>query len=190
MKSKLITVIILSFLYNGYSQQTDNSVNKHLLKGNLLFFPSLVYELGVTKSSAFKAEIGTSLTLFERFNETKIGVFPKLETQYKFYYNLNKRADKNRLINGNSANFIALVGIYQGEEDLIGDSERVSKFLFLGPAWGLQRTYKSGFSFLVELGFGYDFGYKEGNDNNGRPFPIIGLELGWILFKTKKFNNE
>ncbi len=182
MKGNILAIFLILVSWNNYSQTTNN-VNKHLLKGNLLFTPSLSYEFGIHKSSTVKLEIGTSLTIFEKFNKTSVGFFPKVETQYKYYYNLKKRHNKGKNTQNNSANFIAMLGIFHDEKNIIGQDDRVSDVILIGPAWGIQRSYKGGLSLLVEIGFGYDFGYEEINDTNGRPFPIIGFELGWVIFK-------
>jgi len=183
MKHILIFLLFACTFAFGQTNDTNEvSVSTHLLKGNLLFAPSITYEYGITRTSTAKAEIGTSLTLFEYFGETRVGFFSKFETQYKYYYNLSKRALKGKEIKNNSGNFIALDIIYNGEKDFFSSAERISELLLIGPVWGIQRSYESGFSFLFEIGLGYDFMYAGNKDQNGRPFPILGFEIGWILF--------
>ncbi|MBP2830801.1 hypothetical protein J8281_01260 [Aquimarina sp. U1-2] len=181
MRYSTILVFILIFSEVTAQQQTQiqPSLENHLLKGSLLFFPSISYEGKIAKDHAYKLEVGTSPTLFQFFDQFRLGVFLKLEAQYKYYYNLKRRASKGKMTNGNSGNFINLMFQYNDDQDLFGGTERLEDTYFVGPAWGFQRTYPSGFNFLVELGIGY----QHTVDDGGRPLPIIGFELGWVLFK-------
>lgn len=114
----------------------------------------------------------------------RLPFFKKYEVQGKYYYNLKKRVSKGKSVSGNSGNFVAAVYNYQNKEDLFSEVSRSTDFSTLGGVWGFQRSYNSGLSLLFEIGFGYDFAYRSnGRDTNGRPFPLIGFELGWVIFK-------
>lgn len=175
---KYLLYLLLScnaFLYS----QTE----KHLIKANLLFTPSLTYEIGLNDNFTAKGEVGTSLTGFDNSTDTFIGVFPKFELQGKYYYNFENRVKKGKNTANNSANFLALVYHYSGKSSFINDNDRLTDFSLLGGVWGFQRTYGKSFSILFEIGAGYDFAYRDYNTFNGRPFPVIGFELGWVVFK-------
>ena len=98
--------------------------------------------------------------------------------QYRYYYNLEKRLQKEKNIGNNSANYIALSGAVQIGKPIIGDLEyNEGYFGVIGPVWGLQRYYGSGFKLDLNLGAGYGF-----NESGSSFFsPIIGLRLGWRL---------
>lgn len=175
--------LLMSTVFS-FGQSDTPSIQKGLLKGNLLFAPSFTYELGITKNLALKAEAGVSLTVFDNFGDTSVAFFPKFEGQFKHYYNLKRRIEKGKNITGNSGSFIAAVYNFQDSQSIFSDVNRNTDFSTLGGVWGFQRSYDSGLSLLFEIGFGYDFTYRSNaRDTNGRPFPLIGFELGWVLFK-------
>lgn len=162
----------------------DALLEKGMVKANLLFAPSINYEYNVYDNFTLKAEAGITPTYFDIFGNNKIAIFQKYEVQGKYYYNLKKRILKGKSVTGNSGNFVAAVYNYQNKEALFSEVSRFTDFSTLGGVWGFQRSYNSGLSLLFEIGFGYDFAYRSnGRDTNGRPFPLIGFELGWVIFK-------
>lgn len=166
------------------AQQSPGSLEKGMFKGNLLFTPSLNYEYNVYNDFTLKAEAGVTFTIFDTFGTTNVGFFQKYEVQGKYYYNLKRRTLKNKPTSGNSGGFVAAVYNYQNREALFSEVSRSTDFSTLGGVWGFQRSYDSGLSLLLEVGFGYDFAFRSNaRDTNGRPFPLIGFELGWILFR-------
>ncbi|GAA4274312.1 hypothetical protein GCM10022258_36080 [Aquimarina gracilis] len=46
----------------------------------------------------------------------------------------------------------------------------------IGPVWGFQRTYNSGFNLGLELGVGYAF-----DSNDEFVAPIVNFRLGWAF---------
>ena len=107
-------------------------------------------------------------------------VFPNLQAQYRFFYNLNKRMEKGKKVSENSGNYITALADITGGNALLGDLvSRANYAVFVGPAWGLQRVYNSGFKLNLNLGAGIGF-----NDLGDSYFsPLIGLQLGWLILK-------
>lgn len=71
---------------------------------------------------------------------------------------------------------------FQDRNAIFNNIKRTTTFSHLGGVWGFQKSYNSGLSLLFEAGLGYDFGYVSNNNPRGRPFPLLGFELGWVLF--------
>lgn len=169
---------LLSLSMNQAYSQSNNNIQKNLLKGNLLWAPSVNYERALTDAFVAKVEAGVSFTVFDNFGVTSLGFFPKFEGQLKYYYNFDRRLTKNKSISRNSGGFVAVGYQFQDDKALFNEVQRVSDFSHLGALWGFQKTYDYGLSLLFEAGFGYDFAYElNSRDSNGRPFPLIGFEL-------------
>lgn len=179
---------LLSFLFvistTAYTQGNTQTfgVEENLFKANLLFIPSVVYERAIRGNFVAKAELGVSLTIFDNFGDTSVGIFPKVEGQLKYYYNLKRRFNKGKNISNNSGSFVATAYQFQDRNAIFNNIKRSSNFSYLGGVWGFQKSYNSGLSLLFEVGLGYDFGYVSNNNPRGRPFPLLGFELGWVLF--------
>lgn len=135
--------------------------------------------MGLTNATTLDLRLGTGFSYFENsyFGED-FGIYPIFNVQYRYYYNLGKRFDKGKNISDNSANYVALSGIVQSGKPIIGNIEyNADYFGVIGPVWGLQRYYNSGFKLDLNLGAGYGF------DELGDSYfsPIIGIRLGWLL---------
>jgi hypothetical protein len=164
----------LSFSVNIFSQgiRTANQLSLNLLS------PSVEYEIAVSNRSTIDADLGLGFTYHKALGESSYGIYPGFELQYRYYYNFEKRYDKGRKTSENSANYLAGVGSVTGGKPIFGDLEYESDYgVFIGPAWGLQRVYSSGFKLNLNLGFGYGL-----NDiGDGYFSPLFGLQLGWLI---------
>lgn len=178
MKKLLFVVLVLiGFSANAQSQ---TNVEKKLYSVNFLL-PGLEYEMGLSNNTTLDLRAGTGFGISGGSNrDTEFGIFLNAHTQYRYYYNFNKRLRKDKNIDNNSANYIALNGSIDFGDPIIGDLQLSSDYGgVIGPVWGLQRYYRSGFKLDLNLGAGYGF-----NNLGGSYFsPIIGLRLGWKLGK-------
>lgn len=160
------------------SAQDNPGVEKGLLSVNILT-PGLEYELGIGENTTLDLRAGSGFAYRENsFGEEGFGVYPIFSLQYRYYYNLKRRSEKGKRIDNNSANYIALSGIVQAGKPIIGNLEYTSDYFgVVGPVWGLQRFYGSGFKLDLNLGAGYGF------DGLGDSYfsPIISIRLGWLL---------
>ncbi|HSP12717.1 MAG TPA: hypothetical protein VLO29_09340, partial [Salegentibacter sp.] len=154
------------------------SVEDGLLSLNILA-PGLEYEYGLTNSTTLDLRAGTGFAYWKSsyFGED-FGVYPLFNVQYRSYYNLQKRLEKGRNISNNSANYLALSGVIQSGKPIIGNLEyNEAYFGVIGPVWGLQRYYGSGFKLDLNLGAGYGF-----NDSGTSYLTLMGgIKLGWRL---------
>ncbi len=171
--------MIFTFLANSQTAK----VEKGQLKLNFLA-PAIEYEAGLTNKTSVTFEVGTGFIFAAGSNrDTEISFFPYFESQYKYYYNFDKRAKKGKRTANNSANYISFLATLQSNKPLFKNNKYNDQAIFVaGPTWGFQRTYKKGFRFSLDLGVGYAF---ETLRNEGAITPLIDIELGWVLNRKK-----
>lgn len=172
---KQIFIIFSLFLsLAGFSQTSTNSQ----FSLNILA-PSAEYELAVSNNSTIDMNLGVGFAYHNsNYFGSSYGFYPGFEGQYRYYYNFEKRADKGKKTSENSANYIAGVASITGGKPIIGNLEYENDYGGLvGPAWGLQRVYNSGFKLNLNLGLGLGF-----NDSGDTYFtPLFGFQLGWLV---------
>jgi hypothetical protein len=178
MKERLLFSFCLFSFLTINAQQDQASVEDGLFSVNILT-PGLEYEYRLTNSTTLDARVGTGFAYWKNtyFGED-FGIYPIFSIQYRHYYNLEKRVTKEKNISNNSANYIALSGTIESGKPIIGGLEyNEAYFGTIGPVWGLQRYYGSGFKLDLNLGAGYGF------NESGESFLslLIGFRLGWLL---------
>ena len=176
MKKPLLLLAL--FVSLGVCSQETTTNSQFSLN---LLAPSAEYELAVADRSTIDMNLGVGFAYHNSsYGGEAFGLYPGIETQYRYYYNFDKRADKGKKTSENSANYIAGVASITSGKPIIGDLEYTDDFAgFVGPAWGLQRVYNSGFKLNLNLGLG--MGFNEGGDTYFTP--LFGLQLGWKLGK-------
>ena len=178
MKKVLLCVTVILFYSNSFAQETSPQTNSQF-SANLLM-PSLEYELSTGTNSTIDLLLGAGFAYRKTNGKSDYAVFPSFQAQYRYYYNLNKRLEKGKKVSENSGNYItALAQFTSGKPILGGLTSKADYGIVIGPAWGLQRVYNSGFKLNLNLGAGYAF-----NDIGDSYFtPLIGLQLGWLIAK-------
>lgn len=174
MKRLLFSILFLSTLISFSQERTTNSQ----FSLNLLA-PSAEYELAVSDNSTLDMNLGIGFAYHKSsYSGEAFGIFPGFEAQYRYYYNFEKRADKGKKTSENSGNYIAGVASITGGKPIIGDLEYANEYGgFVGPTWGLQRIYNSGFKLNLNLGIG--MGFNDAGDTYLTP--LFGLQLGWLV---------
>lgn len=104
---------------------------------------------------SLRTEVGVNFGLIggEIHNGTTLISAPSLSIEPRWYYNIMKRAAKNKIITKNSANFLT-VGI------TFFPSVNTSKYnvasqVTLIPKWGIKRTIGHHFTYEAGIGLGY-----------------------------------
>lgn len=184
---KIIIIIVLMLINRGYSQKINN-VEKGVLKLSILT-PSIEYELGLTKKTTLNFSIGTSLNIEKHdsiYNDKVFfGLTPVFGTQYRYYYNLDRRLKKGKNIGNNSGNYFSLLGKYELGDAIIGKIKRNhSNSFFVGTLYGVQRSYRNKMFFNVEGGIGLQK-YDDNNDYIDTAI-LINMKFGWMFNKKKK----
>ena len=176
---KKLLLLAFGLFCFSLSAQKIAKVEDNLLSINILT-PGLEYEIGVSDASTVDLRAGTGFAYHKNWYTEGFGIYPIFNLQYRYYYNLAKRLEKEKRIGHNSANYVALSGLVQSGKPVIGDLEYTADYFgVIGPVWGLQRYYGSGFKLDLNLGLGYGF-----NDHDSSYLSsLISIRLGWLLGK-------
>ena len=159
-----------------------------MFKVNFLV-PGIEYEHGVSENSTLSLGVGTGIVYINDSFNDGVGFYPFAQGKYKYYYNFDRRQNKGKNTAGNTGNYVSLVGFFQSGEKIFGGLDREYSDTFgVGPVYGLQRTYNSGFNWSFEAGIMYAsvkdaptwFG---GSYDYGTVFPWVGFTIGWVLGK-------
>ena len=178
MKKYFLPPFFLLFGFFSFAQ--NNSWFTESQFSATILLPGLEYEAPVSGNSTASLRLGTGFGYASgMFKETEFGVFLNLRGQYRYFYNFQKRLEKEKNINNNSANYFGLHAAFSNDDPIIGDMESAADYSgIIGPVWGIQRVHDSGFKFNIFFGGGYAF-----NDIGGSALsPIVGLSMGWIIF--------
>ena len=179
MKNLLLSVTFILFSLHSFGQETSPQTNKQF-SINLLM-PSLEWEVSLSQNSTIDLLAGTGFGYAKTLDsDSQFGIFPAFQSQYRYYYNLEKRSRKGKKNSENSGNYLAAVGMVQSANPIIGDMDLIGDYgVLIGPAWGLQRVYNSNFKLNLNLGAGYGF------NDIGESYiaHFIGFQLGWLIAK-------
>ncbi len=174
---KKITVIFLLFSSIFYAQET-NLVKDNMFKINILN-PGVSFEKGISKNTTIVLEANLSFGFNISNNKTTVLTSPYLKTQYRYYYNLQKRLDNNKDIANNSGNYLAFNASYYFNP--IGNDVFISNLdgTTIGGVWGFQKTYKSKINFNANTGIGYNVS----NNKKNAVVPILNFTIGYVIGK-------
>ena len=133
---------------------------------------------------ALRAELGLDAGIWENnyTDESGLAFIPVIILEPRFYYNLNKRLNKGKRIDGNSGNFISLKTIYYPDLFVIGTNEDLnleSDFMII-PTWGIRRNIGKHFNYEAGFGIGY-IHYREEyySDNKSDVAVNIHARIGY-----------
>jgi len=167
-------VFVLLFLLNanaGFSQnEAAASVEKSVFGIQIGLLGVWVHnELKLSNQIALRSEIGVG-------GVNSAHIEPLIALEPRRYYNLNRRADKDRRIDGNSGNYISLRASYRFF-DISEVENNDQDYLLLTPTWGIRRNIGNHFNYEAGLGLGLAF-----RNENGREIgytSIFNLKIGY-----------
>ncbi|MCR9264497.1 MAG: hypothetical protein NXH86_10085 [Flavobacteriaceae bacterium] len=175
----IASLLFVVFFGNLVVAQSTKYTEDHQLTLNFLL-PGVVYEYGVSNNSSLAAEATIGFAYREStFFDSGIGIYPIGRIQYRYYYNFDRRLNKEKRIEGNTGNYIAPTFAIQGGKAVIGDLDYVSDFFGgVGVVYGLQRTGQKGLQFRFEVGPALFF-----DEFDTGPGMLMALKLGWVIPK-------
>ena len=184
MKKNLLILVFGLLTTLNYAQENIDIKTEKIWRVNFLN-PAIELEIPTGEYSTFSSALGIGYG--GGYPDLTFGgsgfiyiISPFVDLQQKWFYNLNKRNEKNRNIENNSGNFVSFRLITRGNS-IAENVNRTSDFDFaFGPTWGIQRKYGKNFHLLFDVGPQY---YIDTN-GNGNIWPImLQLNLGFDLKK-------
>lgn len=186
-KKLLFPFLLFIFFVNPVSGQRIQekgvgiiNLERHQFTINLLG-PGFRYELGLFRN----VSISTSFTPGMASYEEGYTFGMAWHTRIRYYHNFVNRLDINKNIVGNSADYLAPARtVFWGPLQIAQDLRPNTDFAlaFYGGVYGIQRTYRKGFNFNAEVGFGY---YRGDGVIDGYG-PLVNFTFGWVATKRKK----
>lgn len=145
-------------------------------------------ETKLSNTIALRTEIGFDFgiwetTFYDNYNQFFL-LTPVFVLEPRLYYNLNKRLNKNKNIDKNSGNFIAIKTSYHPDWFIVGKDENiaiVSDFSII-PTWGIRRNIGKYFNYETGIGVGYShtFAQKAGYSKNKSEIEMnMHLRIGY-----------
>jgi len=148
-------------------------------------------EFRMSNELAFRSEIGLDGGIFggSYYEGTGFFLIPLLAIEPRWYYNMNKRASKEKRTDGNSANFLSLRIAYHPNWFMISNQDvDVVSDISIIPSWGLRRNLGQHFNFETGAGIGYVYYFAKNagySENEGEVTINILFKIGY-KFKPKK----
>ena len=139
-------------------------------------------EARLTDKIALRSEISFYSHIWggDMYSEKGFVIFPLLAIQPKFYYNINKLAEKNRNTKNNSANYFGLKVRFAPDLFVISNDENVHIYnqIHFIPTYGIRRNFgnKFNYEFNIGLGYGTTIGYTY---NSKSAILDLGFKIGY-----------
>jgi hypothetical protein len=163
-----------------------------------IFDPGISYEKRIARLHTIsgRAELNTSIELgySDAIGKTSRVYFdPGLVVNYRYYYNLTRRFNKERNTLHNNGNFFGVMAATHVTKQPLSNNYYEDKRRLYNTVlaiWGLQRNYGKRFSLEFTTGFGYGFakstfaGDITGQKTNvGEALLLVDINLGFWLNK-------
>lgn len=162
--------------------QEKASLEKSLTGVQVGFFGANVYnETRLSENIALRSEISLYPSIWggDLYSKTGFALTPAISVSPKWYYNLQKRADKGKSTTNNSGNYWSAKLEYIPDWFVISNTKdiRVNPTLALIPNWGIRRNFAQNFNYELRLGLGAGKILKEGY--NLQVMPEISFKIGY-----------
>lgn len=160
MKKIILTLAFLGIGFVAISQNTSVEKSTYGIQTGFLglWFHN---ESKLSNQIALRSELGLDTGIWGGTYYDKVGFLlaPVITLEPRWYYNLNKRVEKDRRIDGNSGNFISLKTSYHPDWFVISnyDNIRVISDISIMPTWGIRRNVGRHFNYETGVGIGYVF---------------------------------
>jgi len=164
MKKKLAIIIFSTFLGSISTVYAQDASVEDTVEGIQIGLLGVWVhgEKGVSKSIVIRGEAGLDFGALINSVSDDISGFiavPVLTIEPRWYYNLNKRQEKSRRIDGNSGNFLSVKNSFHPDIVLFAQEDNISFIsdLSIIPTWGIRRSIGDHFNFETGIGLGYVF---------------------------------
>ena len=178
-------ILFFSFLlisFSNFAQTEPQPTIEDLGKINVgLHGVEFSYEFPLSNKFLWENSLGVGMGSRVKMNKTYYTFIlnnptPYLKSELKYVYNTKKRLEKNKKVDLNSGNYIALQSKYSfGDKDYFD----LNKTLLTEIHWGIQRPLGKKFTFNTHVGVGF---LKDFETEYAEFSPTIGVKFGYKLF--------
>lgn len=170
MRTSLMALCLFLTVFSVSAQNTVQkaSVEKSIFGVQTGFLGIWLHnESKLTNSLALRSEIGFDSGIYGGSvmfgDETNFFLTPVITIEPRWYYNLEKRLDKEKSIDKNSGNFIGLKISFNPDLFVISNQEgiQVPNQIFIIPKWAMKRTLGEHFTYELGIGIGYHHVFYE-----------------------------
>lgn len=184
----LLSCLLIPTVLIGQASENDDPII-YLRKQTKLSIlnPGFELEIPNTLKSTLNIHVGVGYggsyrNLTDGFSSgSQVLIAPFLDTQYRFYFNQDKRSRRGKNTANNSGTFFMLRGLIRGKGISSTFSRTSDTDFALGLGWGFQNYKKRlGWSFSIA-----PYYYFDGMGNSGF-FPFIPeINVGYLLRKKR-----
>lgn len=158
MNKLFLPILLLCFNLSITAQESN--VEKSVFGVQTGFFGIWAHnESKLSNSIALRSELGLDAAIFsESFVGTQSFIMvPAITLEPRWYYNLKRRVDKGKRIDGNSGNFVSLKTTYHPDLVIgsLGDNTVFISDISFIPTYGIRRNIGEHFNYEAGLGIGY-----------------------------------
>ena len=118
-------------------------------------------EAKLTNKIVLRSEIGFDSGIWggDFYDKTGFLLTPVLTLEPRWYYNLEKRKNNSKRIDGNSGNFISLKTSYHPDWFVISNYDNINivSDISIIPTWGIRRNIGNHFNYETGIGLGYRY---------------------------------
>jgi hypothetical protein len=124
-------------------------------------------ESRLSNQIALRSELGLDTGIFGSDVNDINGflLVPAITLEPRWYYNLNKRQNKSKRIDGNSGNFISIKTTFHPDWFVISNEDNINFIsdISIIPTWGIRRNIGNHFNYETGFGIGYVHYFEEDN---------------------------
>ena len=178
MKKLFLITLLLATAIQVSAQGTEKVWRTNIIN------PGIEYEHPLSSTSTVSVNLGIGYSgSYPNLPESSFqtgalyAIAPFADLQWKRFYNLQKRAESNKVTDENSGNFISIRLRSRGKSIDDNFNRKANYDFAIGPTWGIQRSYGS-FHLLLDIGPQF---YFDSNGNSGF-WPIMPqINIGFDL---------
>jgi len=166
MRKIFLTLFICSLAFTTQAQ--DASVEKSIFGIQTGFLGIWVHnESKLSNEFALRTELGLDTGIFGSDVNDFDGflLVPAITVEPRWYYNLNRRKNKSKRVDGNSGNFISIKTTYHPDWFEISNENNINFIsdISIIPTKGIRRNIGNHFNYEAGIGIGYVHYFEEDN---------------------------
>lgn len=186
-----LTIVFVCLVFFGNSQEVGVANSVFGIQTGFLG-AWINHEARINGQIALRSEIGFDSEIGGgSFGKTRFLAAPVVALEPRLYYNLNRRASKQRTTDQNTGNFITTRISFHPEWFVISNYDHLSVIpeLSIIPSWGIRRHIGEHINYEAGIGIGYSRNFKKSvgfSRNTGEVAFNLLLRIGWTFMRKSE----